>query len=112
MALMDSAQGLVYREDLKMKIGIVGAGDITRNVHLPVLQGMNDVQIEWLFDKNEARAESLAAAYGVPRIARFDANELRSVDAVLLAIPVDFRRSYLVALSENGLAAFCEKPFA
>jgi predicted dehydrogenase len=95
-----------------MKIGIVGAGDITRKVHLPVLQGMNDVRVEWLFDKDPTRAASMASAYSVRSIPRFEREEMRAVDVVLLAIPVDFRRSYLEALAENGVAAFCEKPFA
>jgi predicted dehydrogenase len=97
---------------METKIGIVGAGDITRKVHLPVLQNMSDVRIEWLYDKDPTRAESMAAAYGVRSIPRFERDEMRAVDVVLLAIPVDFRRSYLVALAESGVAAFCEKPFA
>ena len=46
-------------------VGIVGAGDITRLVHLPVLKNYADVHIAWIADMDEQRVNTLGRAYDV-----------------------------------------------
>ena len=94
-------------------MGVIGAGAIARMVHLPVLTAMPDVRVAFLADADGARAAALARACGVPHR---EVNDLGSAvedcDAVLLAIPVGARTSYLELLSRAGVAALVEKPFA
>jgi predicted dehydrogenase len=93
-------------------IGIVGAGEITRKSHLPVLASVADVEIAWIYDRNSESAAALGRAYGLTAVHPAALQDLPACDVVLLAIPVDARASYLDQLSVRGQAAFCEKPFA
>jgi predicted dehydrogenase len=93
-------------------VGIVGAGDIARKVHLPVLQAMGGVQVAWICDRSEARARQLAAAYAVRALPACAPTELPPADAILLAIPVEARSAYLDSLASGESGVLCEKPFA
>jgi predicted dehydrogenase len=95
-----------------LSIGVVGAGEITRKSHLPVLVNMPDVKIDWLYDQRATSARALAGAYGLPAVHAPSPSELPACDVVLLAIPVDARLAYLDLIRARGGAAFCEKPFA
>jgi predicted dehydrogenase len=93
-------------------VGIIGAGEITRKSHLPVLLNMEDVRIAWVYDRRPEQAQSLALAYGVRAIPTVSSSDMQACDAVLLAIPVNARAEYLDALAASGTAVLCEKPFA
>jgi predicted dehydrogenase len=100
------------RSTATLSIGIVGAGEITRKSHLPVLVNTPNVEIAWIYDRRPALAQALAQAYGLKALHSMPPAELPACDVVLLAIPVDVRGEYLSHLSSSGGAAFCEKPFA
>jgi predicted dehydrogenase len=95
-----------------LSIGIVGAGEISRKSHLPVLVNMPDVEVAWIYDRRPASAQTLARAYGLRALHSQSPEHLPACDVVLLAIPVDARGEYLSHLCSSGGAAFCEKPFA
>jgi predicted dehydrogenase len=94
-------------------VGIVGAGNIVTNNHLPVLLALNDVHVAWVADKDASRARNVAAAYG---IRSYDLaggiGGMPPADCVLLAIPYGVREAYYSALSGGAAALFVEKPFA
>lgn len=98
--------------DAMLSVGIVGAGEIARKSHLPVLAGTPDVRIAWLYDRRPEPAQALARAYGLRALSGALPHELPRCDVVLLAIPVDARAAYLDDLAARGGAALCEKPFA
>jgi predicted dehydrogenase len=95
-----------------LSIGIVGAGEISRKSHLPVLLNTPDVEIAWIYDRRRTSAQDLARAYGLQALHSLSPERLPACDVVLLAIPVDARREYLDHLGSSGGAALCEKPFA
>jgi predicted dehydrogenase len=95
-----------------LAIGIVGAGEITRRSHLPVLVNMPDVRIAWIYDHRPERASALASAHGIPAIHALAPHELPACDVALLAIPVEVRGDYLQHFANCRTAVFCEKPFA
>jgi predicted dehydrogenase len=95
-----------------LSIGIVGAGEITRRVHLPVLSNIPDVRIAWLYDRRPDASQSLAKSYGLTALHSIAAQALPPCDIALLAIPVDGRAEYLQRFATRGTAVFCEKPFA
>ena len=41
----------------KTKVGVIGLGDISTKVHLPILSARNDTEIVWSFDINEDNAK-------------------------------------------------------
>jgi predicted dehydrogenase len=96
-----------------IRIGVIGTGNIARQVHLPVLTSMPGVQVTWVADVNAASAASVAHAFKLRAVAL----PLRSgpesdCDVVLVASPVGARLPYLEHLAGRGIAAFVEKPFA
>ena len=95
-----------------LSIGVVGAGEISRKSHLPVLVNTPDVEIAWIYDRRPASAQDLARAYGLRALHSLSPEQLPVCDVVLLAIPVDARGEYLDHVCSSGGAALCEKPFA
>jgi predicted dehydrogenase len=95
-----------------LSVGIVGAGDIARKVHLPVLLSMPQVRVSWVYDSRVERARAVSRAYGLDPLGSCPPAELPPCDVVLLAIPVGARASYLSAYERGPTAVFAEKPFA
>lgn len=95
----------------KMKIGIVGAGAVTTDLHLPVLANFPDVQLRWICDINKQRAEYLAKMYKISQVF-YDVKQCSDVDIVLIAIPVGYRSTVMRKILQRGWHVFCEKPFA
>ena len=95
----------------KLRIGVLGAGRVARDLHLPVLFNIPDVSIAWLCDKNEPRARQLAKQYKIPLVFS-EIEKCSNVDIVLVAIPVGYRPPVMKYIFQRGWHAFCEKPFA
>ena len=96
----------------RLSIGIVGAGEITRKLHLPVLLNVPDVEIAWLCDRQPSRAATVGKAYGVNALAAARPESLPECDVALLAIPIEARIDYLRVFAQRETAVLCEKPFA
>jgi predicted dehydrogenase len=94
-----------------LRLGIIGAGSVVANYHLPVLQKVPGVQLAWITDPAAGRAEQLAKVYSIPRVVPSLA-EGRDVDAVLVAAPLGARKPIMETVAERGWHAFVEKPFA
>lgn len=93
-------------------IGVIGAGNIVFNAHLPVLKAMG-CELRWILDASKARAAEVADAYGIPTA--LDASELNRCpesDIVLLACPYGSRKPYYEFLREREDAIYIEKPVA
>lgn len=96
-----------------LQIGIVGAGDITRLVHLPVLKNFGEVRVAWIADRDAQRVRDLGGAFEVDRQIQLDGDILLpACDIALLATPVYARRPYLEYFGTLGGAVLTEKPFA
>lgn len=93
----------------RWKVGIVGAGAISDNVHLPVLLADPGVDVRWIMDRSPARAAALARAF---RIAARPVEAELDVDVLLIAVPLVGREEWLERCAKVGIAAFVEKPFA
>lgn len=92
-----------------LSIGVVGAGTIAHNVHLPVLVNLPATRIAWIADQDPPRAARLARANGVCSAAVGD--DLKA-DVVLLAMPLPGREPWLRQFAAKGGAVLVEKPFA
>ncbi len=97
----------------QMTVGIVGAGVIASQVHLPILLAMDDVRVVWLTDANERVARSVAEDHGVAA-ASLDRglDGLPEAEVVLIAIPLPPRATYLRHYSPTDTALLVEKPLA
>jgi predicted dehydrogenase len=96
----------------RLRIGIVGTGAISINLHIPTLQAMDDVEIAWVTDLDTKKAEAVARACRIP-CAHLPATpeELPAAGVILLGIPYGARPPYYEALKHRNVALFVEKPF-
>lgn len=95
------------------RIGIIGAGQIVEDCHLPVLANLGAVEVKWVTDRRVDRLRLLSKMYRVPHIAIHEiAKQICLVDICLLAIPVGARKEYIEMCAEAGVAVYAEKPFA
>ena len=96
-----------------LSVGIVGAGDIVRAVHLPVLLASSVARVAWVADIDRERARTIGTAYKVAaETIPADLAQLPEADVYLLAIPFGVRRPYYEALQNRDCAIYVEKPFA
>ena len=101
------------RDSETVKVGIIGAGNITESVHLPILSEYPGTEISYIADVDMDRAERLSKLGGcIPIKIGERIDTLPECDVVLLAIPVGVRREYIEEFSKRKTPIFSEKPFA
>jgi predicted dehydrogenase len=105
--------GTPPRSKRPLSVACIGAGDIVRATHLPVLKAMKQVEIAWIADVNHGRARELANVYDVPYSALpKDLSELPKADVYLIACPFGVRDPYYDVLRDRSVALYVEKPLA
>ncbi|MCL4219391.1 MAG: Gfo/Idh/MocA family oxidoreductase [Candidatus Hydrogenedentes bacterium] len=101
----------------KMKVGIIGTGAIARDQHLPYwkeLQAEGRVEVTALCDLLEPVAQSMSAAFEVPRIFTDYKKMLRSSDFDIIDVCTHNRWHcpITVAALKSGAHVLVEKPMA
>ncbi len=96
----------------KVNVGILGAGSVVKDFHLPVLCSMPEVEVTWLCDKVESQARNLSSTLAPSSLVFTRIEDCPDVDIVLVAIPVGLRREPLRHIFARGWHTLCEKPFA
>lgn len=94
-------------------IGVVGAGNIVKNVHLPAYRA-GGYAVRAIFDADAAKAGAVAQAFGIPRVARTLAELLddREVKVVDVAIPGAGRVEVVRQVAAAGRPMLVQKPLA
>jgi predicted dehydrogenase/nucleoside-diphosphate-sugar epimerase len=96
-----------------LRLAIIGCGAITRNIHLPVLAGHDDVSLVALVDPDADRASELARDYNVPAVWREAAQlDPAMVDGAVVATPPGHHAACCIDLAKRGIHVFVEKPMA
>ena len=94
----------------KIRVAVVGSGEFGRN-HVRVYREMSCVELAGVFDKDEARAKSIAQEFGVRAFNQLE--ELRGVvDAASVAVPTVEHAAVGCRLMEMGIDVLVEKPMA
>src|ERR1039457_2667287 len=97
----------------RQTVGIVGAGAVALDIHVPALLGRRDARIAWIADTSHTALRLARQRYGLPCVLLAEnASDLPASDAVLLALPVGVRGAYHAELSRRGCRVYVEKPFA
>src|ERR1700683_1135320 len=79
----------------ELSVGIVGAGEITSRIHLPVLTACDGVRIAYVTDKNAQAANAVGGSYKLNAVTvPANLEELPITDLALLAVPVSARPRY------------------
>lgn len=100
---------------MKLRVGIIGAGSIARDAHLPAYKMLKDkIEVVAIADRVIERAQSVAASYGIP-------NVYSSVQELLANCEVDYvdictwnagHYECTLAAAKAGKHILCEKPMA
>lgn len=98
----------------KIRIGLIGAGNICQNAHIPAYLKQSDVELVAVCDLNEQRAKEVAAKYNIKHVARTieDLVALDDVDAVSICVWNNAHARAALAAVKAGKHVLCEKPMA
>lgn len=95
-----------------INIGIIGFGNISLNVHLPILLSRNDVKIVWVVDK-EKKFQSLLKNKKIDLYSNIhDAINSRIPEIALISVPYGERGEIFNAIKGKVKGIYCEKPLA
>ena len=99
----------------KMKVGIIGAGNIARSAHLPVYQKHPEAaEVTAIADMNLERAKEAAELFHIPH-AYASAEELlanEEIDYIDICVWNGSHAPVAIAAARAGKAILCEKPMA
>jgi predicted dehydrogenase len=101
-------------KDGKIRVGLIGAGNIAQNAHIPAYLKQKDVELVAVCDVKEERAKEVAQKYGM-KYAVKDFNELVAIDeidAVSICTWNNFHAPAAIAAAKAGKHILCEKPMS
>ena len=95
-----------------LKIVVIGAGQVARTTHLPILSKMKDVEIAAVCDVNGAAAEAIAESFGIAHWYTDHRQMLQTEhpDAAWICVPNRFHHDTVMDTLKAGCHVLCEKP--
>lgn len=97
---------------MKLRIGIIGCGMITKVRHAPEYQENPNCEIAAFYDNNRARAEAMAEKYGGKVCDSVEELLAMDIDAVSVCTANAFHKDITVQAFNAGKHVLCEKPMA
>lgn len=97
-----------------VNIGLIGAGEIAQNFHLPIHFRLPNVNIFAIYDRNKSKAQLIAEKYNIPHVCTTyeEMLKLNELDAVDICTSTDVHAEIAVAAIEAGKHTLIEKPIA
>jgi predicted dehydrogenase len=97
----------------KVKLALIGAGNIAQSVHLPILRRLPTVELVAICDRNYSKARAVAERFDIPYAVR-SIEQLRSlhVEAVDICSSTATHAEIVSACIEAGWDIFVERPLA
>ncbi len=97
---------------MKLNIGIIGCGNIAKNVHLPILLKNPDIKTLYISDTDMNALNSIGERFGIGESRRFqDYREFPGfVDAVFILTPPHTHYALVTDCLDRGKHVFVEKP--
>jgi predicted dehydrogenase len=98
---------------MKYKIGVIGAGSIARQRHLPELRENPYAEIAAICDTNLKRAEEMTELYGGKAFSDYrELIVMKDLDAVIVCATNTTHAEMTIAALQAGKHVMCEKPMA
>ena len=88
----------------RVRLGIVGAGWVARNRHLPALKESPDADVRWIWSRDPESARRVATEFDIPDVVD-DWRTIATgadVDAVVVATPPSMHAAVAIAALESG----------
>lgn len=99
----------------RIRIGIVGLGNIAQTAHLPTLTKLQDAEVVAVCDLDKSRAQFIAEKFGIPRhYGSFEEMLISEPEmtAVHICTPTKTHHAMAIAALEAGKDVLVEKPLA
>ena len=98
----------------KLRIGIVGAGGIVKQRHLPGLQALPNVEIAAVCNSSTDSAHAVAKQFGIPEVFADWAEMLdrRDIDIIWIGTPPVLHAPITISALEAGKHVFCQARMA
>lgn len=98
----------------KIKIGLIGAGNIGQNAHIPAYLKQDDVELFGVYDLKESRAREVAERFGFKHVATSleELVGMEELDAVSVCTWNNGHAEAVIAAAKAGKHILCEKPMA
>jgi predicted dehydrogenase len=99
-------------ENKLLVYGIVGAGYIANNVHLPIISKIEGTKVDAICDEDEAKARATAKIFKIPK-AYTDFNEMlekENLDVVDVLTPPSTHANIAISILKSGRHCLVEKP--
>jgi predicted dehydrogenase len=102
------------KDDMGIRLGLIGAGAISQLAHLPVLSKMRGATLTAICDNDGPKARALADRFGVPDSFTDieDLLELDAIDAVVVATPNHLHEPHVLSALAAKVHVLCERPLA
>ena len=99
---------------MKLRVGVVGVGEISVESHLPVLKRLGSVELAAVCDRQLAVAKDVAAKFGIRRVYGDLSDMLlkEKLNVVDICTPPRTHASLSILAMEAGCHVLCEKPMA
>ncbi|WP_271629332.1 Gfo/Idh/MocA family protein [Caldicellulosiruptor sp. DIB 104C] len=99
---------------LKVRLGIIGCGSITKHRHAPEAKSNENVDLVAVCDNNLINAEKVAKMFDVPKVYADYETMLKEEkpDAVVVAAPNYIHADATIKALKAGAHVLCEKPMA
>jgi len=98
----------------KLRVGIVGCGGVTQQMHIPAFSRSKSVFLQAVCDKNENLVKETAAKYRIPG-AYSDLSDMLSaekLDIVDICTPPQIHAPLAIEALQHGCHVLMEKPMA
>ncbi len=98
----------------KIKVGVIGLGNIAQIIHLPILSKLENAQLVALCDMEFQRAKLLGERYKVKHVFKDyqDLLAMNEIDAVIIATPTNTHKEIATAAIKAQKHCLVEKPLA
>lgn len=97
----------------KLKVGIVGLGAIGGGVHVPILKGLDRVEVVGVCDTVKEKADKYGAELQTQAYYHVvDLFDESGLDAIIIAVPHYDHTAIAIEAFERGIHVLCEKPIA
>lgn len=97
-----------------IRVGIVGAGEIARYLHIPRYKKIPDVEVVAIADNDEKRANILSKEFNIPKV-YYDYEEMlerENLTAISVCTPNYLHAPISISALDKGIHVLCEKPMA
>ena len=96
----------------KIKVAIIGAGQIAQTTHIPAFKSMENVEIVGVSDTYENVAGKVAKDFDIPFScsSHLELLEKCNPDAVSVCVPNKFHYPIVMDALDRGCHVMCEKP--